>query len=153
MSPDAQTLTDFIGKELGVSGWVHIDQGKIDAHAELTGDDGWIHTDVERAKRESPFGNTIAQGFLLLSHLTQLAKSLDLPVTNIAYRLNYGFDRIRIIRPVLADSRIRAQFQLKDVRSKGDDAVVATLEAKIETDRSDDPALLAEWLTYIRFAS
>lgn len=152
MPQHAAALRAHIGQDLGHSHWVTIDQAKIDAFADLVGDTGWIHTDPERAARETPFGGTIVQGFMLLSHFTQFAKSLELPVSDVAYRMNYGFDRIRVIRPVPVNSRIRGRFQLKDVRDKGDDAIVATLETHVEIDGQPEPAVVAEWLTYIRFA-
>jgi acyl dehydratase len=145
------TLHDYVGKDVGTSPWITIDQAKIDAHAAITGDSSWIHTDPERAASETPFGNSIAQGFLLLSCLTEMSKALKLPSDGVAYSLNYGFDRIRIVQPVPVDSRIRGHFELKKVESKGHHGVLAYLDASIEIEGDDiAPAVVAEWLAYMR---
>ncbi|MCH8141051.1 MAG: hypothetical protein IH908_05580 [Proteobacteria bacterium] len=95
-----KTIHDLVGKEVGVTPWIVIDQEKIDNHARNTGDDSWIHIDPDRAAKETPFGSTIAQGFLLLSVLPDMTKSLTLPTEGVAYSVNYGFDRVRIVQPV-----------------------------------------------------
>ncbi|MCZ6458088.1 MAG: MaoC/PaaZ C-terminal domain-containing protein, partial [Gammaproteobacteria bacterium] len=93
-----EELRHLNGHEVGVSQWIRIDQRMIDDHAANTGDDSWIHTDPARAKLETPFGGTIAQSFLLLSHLTEMASAIDLPLEGVAYRQNYGFDRVRMVK-------------------------------------------------------
>ena len=144
-------LHEYVGKDVGVTPWITIDQAKIDAHAHITGDDSWIHTDPERAASETPFGTTIVQGFLLLSHLTQMAKSLNLPTQGVAYTLNYGLDRVRIVQPVAVKSRIRGRFELKKVESKGHHGVLAYLDVSIEIEGDEiAPAVVAEWLAYMR---
>ena len=143
-------LLDRIGDDLGTTDWVLIDQAKIDAHAETTGDKDWLHNEPERAAKESPFGKTIAQGFLLMSHLVAMAESLAPPADDVAFMMNYGFDRLRIVRPVLVDSRIRGHFRLKDARPKGDDGFVATLAVEVEAEGQDGPVMVGEWLSYIR---
>ena len=144
-------LHDYVGKDVGVSDWITIDQAKIDAHARTTGDDSWIHTDPERAARETPFGTTIAQGFLLLSELTEMSTSLNLPTEGVAYSLNYGLDRVRIVQPVPVGSRIRGHFELKKVEPKGHHGVLAYLDVSIEIEGDDiAPAVVAEWLGYMR---
>jgi acyl dehydratase len=154
MSVMAETtkLADRIGEELGISHWILIDQAKIDAHADLSEDRDWLHNDPERAARESPTGTTIVQGFLMLSHLVQMAESLGNIADDVHYLLNYGFDRVRIIRPVPVDSRIRGRFVLKHVKPKGDDGFVATLDVRVEIEGEDEPAIIAEWLFYARVA-
>jgi acyl dehydratase len=147
------TLQEHVGRDVGVTPWITIDQTKIDAHAKATGDDSWIHTNPERAAAETPFGGTIAQGFLLLSHLTQMVGSLDLPGEGVAYSLNYGFDRVRMVQPVPVDSRIRGHFELKKVEAKGHHGVLAYLDVSIEIEGDDiAPAIVAEWLAYMRLA-
>lgn len=144
-------LHEYVGKDVGVTPWITIDQAKNDAHAHITGDDSWIHTDPERAASETPFGTTIVQGFLLLSHLTQMAKSLNLPTQGVAYTLNYGLDRVRIVQPVAVNSRIRGRFELKKVESKGHHGVLAYLDVSIEIGGDEiAPAVVAEWLAYMR---
>ena len=145
------TLRQYVGKDVGVSPWIAIDQAKIDAHARTTGDDSWIHLDSDRATTQTPFGGTIAQGFLLLSLLTEMSKSLNLPTQGVAYSLNYGFDRVRIVQPVPVNSRIRGHFELKKVEPKGHHGVLAYLDVSIEIEGDDiAPAVVAEWLAYMR---
>lgn len=142
-------LRALIGTEVGVSEWKLIDQGAIDAFAALTADDGPIHTDPTEAARIAPFGGTIVQGFMLLSHLTGFAKSLDIPQADVAFRLNYGFDRVRIITPVPVDSRIRGRFSIADVEDRTD-AALLTIEARIEVDGERRPAVVAHWLAWLQ---
>jgi acyl dehydratase len=146
---DLDELRARTGAELGVSGWVRIDQAMMDAHAATTGDAEWLHNDVERARAESPFGGTIAQGSLLLSNLVQLQEQVMAVGTDTPFRyaLNYGFDRVRFIRPVRAGSRIRGRFEIAEVRPREDGRVVVVLGVTIEVDDEDDrPAVHAEWL-------
>ena len=124
----------------------------IDAFAGLTGDDGAIHTDPEEAARIAPFGGTIAQGFMLLSHLTGFAKSLSLPQEGVAFRLNYGFDRVRIITPVPVDSRIRGRFTISSIEDRGPNAALLTLQAQVELEGSETPAVVADWLAYLQLS-
>lgn len=158
MPPESPTstrlpaLTSLVGHEVGVSDWKLIDQATIDAFAVLTGDDGPIHTDPVRAAEISPFGGTIVQGFMMLSHLTGFAKSLHLPDEGVAYRLNYGFDRVRIITPVPVNSRIRGRFALADLSDRGDHAVLARFDSRIELEGAATPAVVAEWLAYVQLA-
>ena len=152
MSPTARLhrLAALIGTDVGVSDWKLIDQELIDGFAAMTGDDGPIHTDPEEAKRVAPFGGTIVQGFMMLSHLTGFAKSLDLPQDNVAFRLNYGFDRVRIITPVPVNSRIRGRFTVDGLEDKADNAALLTLKAQVEVDGYDQPAIVADWLAYLQ---
>lgn len=143
-------LAALVGTEVGVSDWKLIDQPMIDAFAELVGDDGPIHTDPEEARRVSPFGGTIVQGFMLLSHLTGFAKSLQLPHDPVAFRLNYGFDRVRIITPVPVDSRIRGRFTVAGLDDRSPTAAMLTLTANVEVEGSDRPAVVADWLAYLQ---
>ena len=145
-----QGLVALVGSEVGVSDWKTIDQSLIDGFAALTGDDGAIHTDPEQAARIAPFGGTIAQGFMLLSHLTGFAKSLRLPQEGVAFRLNYGFDRVRIITPVPVDSRIRGRFTVAGLEERGPDAALMRLRAQVELEGSDTPAVVADWLAYLQ---
>lgn len=143
-------LAALIGSDVGVSAWKTIDQELIDTFAAMTGDDGPIHTDPVEAKRVAPFGGTIVQGFMLLSHLTGFAKSLDLPQDGVAFRLNYGFDRVRIISPVPVDSRIRGRFTLASLEDKAPDAALLTLNAQVEVEGASRPAVVADWLAYLQ---
>jgi len=142
----------LIGHEVGLSPWFTIDQDTVNRHAESTGDDEWIHIDPERAARETPFGTPIVQGLLLLSQLTRMTRSLQLPLENVAYRLNYGFERVRLVQPVPVGSRVRGRFELKSVVPKGHHGLLINLDTSIWME-SDDiaPAAVAEYLAYVRF--
>ena len=142
-------LAALVGTEVGVSEWKQITQDHIDRFAALTGDDGPIHTDPVRASEVAPFGGTIVQGFMMLSHLTGFAKSLDLPQDGVAFRLNYGFDRVRIITPVPVDSRIRGRFTVDRLEDRSDQAALLVLTAAVEVDGSDRPAVVADWLAWL----
>ena len=138
------------GTELGVSEWKLIDQAAIDAFSELTGDAGPIHNDPVEAARVSPFGGTIVQGSFLLACFTSFAKSLDLPQTNVAFRMNYGFDRVRIIAPVPTGRPIRASFVMDDLVARGSHAAVMSMATTVEIEGSETPAVVADWLIYFQ---
>jgi acyl dehydratase len=135
-----------IGQELGTSGWAVVDQARIDAHARATGDADFLHNDPERAAREGPFGRTIAQGSLLLSMLVGFVNEIAPLAEDVAYALNYGFDRVRFVRPVLEGARVRARMSLRDLRPKGDGRFIVVLDARLEVEGQAEPALVAEWL-------
>ena len=145
-------LAALIGTDVGVSDWKLIDQATIDGFAALTGDDGPIHTDPVKAAEIAPFGGTIVQGFMMLSHLTGFAKTLRLPDAGVVFRLNYGFDRVRIITPVPVGSRIRGRFGVAGLENRGPDAALLTLKAQVEVDGIDAPAVVADWLAYLQLA-
>lgn len=145
------TLSEKIGKEVGVSAWITIDQKAIDNHAKTTGEDIWIHTDPQRAASDSTFGTTIAQGSLIISYLSSMFRSLDLPLEGVAYLLNYGMDRLRIVQPAPCDSRVRGRFELKKLEPKGHHGLLANLDVAVELEDDDiAPVLVAEWLVYFR---
>jgi acyl dehydratase len=139
-----------IGKEAGVSGWLEVSQDMIDAFAELTGDRQWIHVDVERARRESPFGATVAHGFLTVALMSRLVReTVDLQADS-KLRVNYGFNRLRFPAPVTVGSRIRARVTPNAVRDvEGGIEIAWGLVMDIENQAK--PALAAEWLVRIYF--
>ena len=143
-------LQERVGRELGTSDWFEITQPLVDSHAATTGEDVWIHTDPERAARESTFGGTIAQGSLVISFLSKMFRSIELPDEEVTYILNYGFDRVRIVQPVPTGSRIRGRFELKRLEDKGHHGVLGYLDVAVEMEDDDIPALVAEWLVYFR---
>ena len=148
---DLSNLKAKIGHEVGVSDWIVLDQQSINTHAANTADDLWIHTDPERAAAQTPFGGSIAQGFLVLSHLTNMARAITLPLENVSYQLNYGFDRVRMVQPVPVDARIRGRFELRSVERKGHHGLLVHLDVSIEIEGDDiAPAVVAEWVTYLR---
>lgn len=135
-----------VGEELGVSEWLLLDQARIDAHAAATGDDDFLHSDPERAAREGPFGRTIAQGSLLLSVLVGFVNQIAPLAEHVAYALNYGFDRVRFVRPVLEGARVRGRMTLREIRRRDDGRFVVVLDARLEVEGASEPALVAEWL-------
>jgi acyl dehydratase len=139
---DLEDLRRQIGREVAVSDWLPVTQERIDVFAEATDDRQWIHVDPARAKAESPFGGTVAHGFLTLSLLPRLAAdTLSLPETKLV--VNYGLNRVRFPAPVRAGQRIRAHFSptaLEDVPS----GVQLTWTVTIEVEGGDKPACVAE---------
>jgi acyl dehydratase len=142
----ASELADHVGEETGVSDWLTIDQGRIDAFADATLDHQFIHTDPVAAAK-TPLGSTIAHGFLTLSLVSALAgESMVMPDETVMV-LNYGVDRVRFIEPVKVGSRIRGRTRLADVREKGPGRWLCTNEITIEIDGVGKPAMVAETLT------
>ena len=134
-------LKQLQGQEVGVSEWIEVSQALINKFAELTGDDQWIHVDIERAKRESPWGKPIAHGFLTLSMLSQLSRKTVDVRGDFKMRINYGFNRVRFVSPVPAGSRIRGRFTAQKVTDNE-----VTWLVTVEVEGSDKPAVVAEWL-------
>jgi acyl dehydratase len=142
-------LPDFVGRELGVSGWMTVDQSRIDQFAECTGDHQWIHVDVERANRESPFGGPIAHGYLTLSLIAPLAMEIGVVPKDAAAGLNYGLDKVRFLAPVKAGERVRLRVVLLGVEPKEAGALVIKTRNTLEIEGSDKPALIAETLALL----
>jgi acyl dehydratase len=142
-------VPDFVGRELGVSGWMTVDQSRIDQFAECTGDHQWIHVDVERANRESPFGSPIAHGYLTLSLIAPLAMEIGVVPKDAAAGLNYGLDKVRFIAPVKAGERVRLRVVLLGVEPKDGGALVIKTRNTLEIEGSDKPALVAEALALL----
>ena len=139
-----EKLKEFVGREVAVGGWVEVSQERIDAFAEATEDRQWIHTDAERAARESPFKGTIAHGFLTLSLLSELMR-LAVSVKGVRMGLNYGLNRVRFVSPVPAGSRVRGRFTLNSLEEiKG--GAEAAWKVTVEREGGDRPCCIAEWL-------
>ncbi len=134
-----------IGQEIGLSDWMLIDQPRVNAFAEVTGDHQWIHVDVERATRESPFGAPIAHGYLTVSLLAKFAGEC-IAVDGIKLAVNYGLNRVRFAAPVKVGSRVRARFVLAAVDDIPDGAQILW-QAKVEIEGGDTPACGAEMVT------
>ena len=131
-----------VGKEIGTSEWVLIDQEMINKFDDATGDHQWIHVDVERAKREMPGGKTIAHGFLTLSLLPKLGASIY-RIRNSSRGINYGSDRVRFTSPVQVGSRVRLQYKLKKVEPiEGGQRLI--FDSIVEIEGQPRPALVAE---------
>ena len=142
-------INDFVGRELGVSGWMTVDQSKIDQFADCTGDRQWIHVDVDRAKRESPFRGPIAHGYLTLSLIAPLAMEIGVVPVDAAAGLNYGLDKVRFLAPVKAGARVRLRVVLVGVEPKEAGQLVVKTRNTLEIDGSDKPALIAESLALL----
>jgi acyl dehydratase len=140
----------MIGAELGVSRWVDIDQARIDAFADTTMDHQWIHVDVDKAKAESPYGATIAHGFLTLSLIPGVSKD-NYVVKNAKMGINYGLNKVRFLAPVTSGSRVRVRSQLADATRVSDDAVNLTVRHTVEIDGVEKPAAVAELIARFVF--
>ncbi|MGN8157044.1 MaoC family dehydratase [Salinisphaera sp. RV14] len=143
---DIPALQAHVGAELGSSGWLTIDQSRIDGFADATDDHQWIHVDVERATRDSPFGGPVAHGFLTLSLLPRLVGEV-FTVRGVGTRVNYGLDTLRFINPVPAGARIRARVRLDEVIARGPGAFRVGCHVTVEIENHDKPACIAETLT------
>ena len=143
------TIAEHTGREIGVSGWLTIDQQRIDEFADCTGDKQWIHVDVERARRESPFGGTIAHGYLTLSVAASLAIEAGVIPADAAAALNYGLDKVRFLAPVKAGSRVRNRVVLVAAEGKGSGRTLITLQNTIEIEGEAKLALVADSLAML----
>jgi acyl dehydratase len=137
-------LESRVGQEVGVSPWIEVTQERIDTFARAIGDFQWIHVDVERAK-QSPFGGTIAHGFLTLSLLSHLSEQ-TFAFADRRMGINYGLNRVRFTSPVPAGSRVRARFTLARFENIEGNGVQVTWNTTVEIEGAAKPALIAEWL-------
>jgi acyl dehydratase len=140
-----EELKSLIGEEVGASDFVEVTQSRINDFADATEDHQWIHIDAERAKTDSPFGSTIAHGFLTLSLLPHFAAQAFTVRGNFKMGINYGLNRLRFISPVKSGSRVRARFTLQAVEDVAGGAQI-TWTVTVESEGSAKPALAAEWL-------
>lgn len=138
-------LQDLIGQEVGLSRWITVDQDRIDAFARITEDEQFIHVDPEAA-RATPFGGTIAHGFLTLSLASAMSYDAVKPLEGVVMGVNYGFDKLRFLAPVPAGARIRGRFKLLSAEDKGGGRWLLKHELTVEIEGADKPALIAEWL-------
>ena len=142
-SPEA--LREYVGREIGTTGWMRLTQERIDRFADVTEDRQWIHIDRERAERESPFHRTIAHGFLTLSLISHLSKQALEIRGGIKLAVNYGLNRVRFPSPVGADSMIRARFGLGSLKEVEGGLEVVFL-VTVEAEGSAKPCCVAEWI-------
>ena len=140
------TVSEFVGRELGVSRWVTVDQDRIDRFAACTGDDQWIHVDVERARRDSPFGGTIAHGYLTLSLLASTLMEIGIIPRDAASGLNYGLDKVRFLTPVKAGARARTRVVLISAQPQEGKRLLLKLDCRLEIEGEAKPAVIAETL-------
>ncbi|MBX3051067.1 MAG: MaoC family dehydratase [Caldilineaceae bacterium] len=150
-------LTDLrskVGTETHVGAWLVIDQARIDAFAEATLDNQWIHVDPERASRESPFGGPVAHGYLTLSLIPHLAGRVNAgkPLhPGIQLSVNYGLNRVRFPHPVVAGSRVRARTELVSVEEVAGDCLQLVSKVTVEIDGASKPACVAETVSRMYF--
>ena len=137
-----------VGEEVGVSSWLTIDQQRIDEFADATEDRQFIHTDPQAAA-QTPFGGTIAHGFLSLSMLSRMAAEAMLVPDSIKMAVNYGLDRVRFIAPVRSGKRIRGRFRLDSVDEKAPGQLLLRHTVTVEIEGEEKPALTAEWLVLL----
>ncbi|KXF76122.1 nodulation protein NodN [Paramesorhizobium deserti] len=140
-------LRDAVGTEIGCSEWRVVTQEMIDKFADATDDHQFIHVDPERAAKETPFGGTIAHGFLTLSLLSTLAFEALPMIQGATMGINYGFDKVRFMAPVKSGARVRARFKLAEADIRPSGRVVNHYEVTLEIENSLKPALTATWLT------
>lgn len=134
---------------LATSPWYAVEQPKIDCFAKLTHDEYFIHTDAERARREGPYGGTIAHGMLVLSLLSDMAAQSLPRLEGLRSAVNYGFDSIRFLAPVRSGSRVRAHFTLLDMEVRSPTRVLLRYGVGVEIEGQDRQALAADWLTLV----
>jgi acyl dehydratase len=143
-SPDS--LKELAGQEIAVTGWFTVTQERIQQFADATLDHQWIHVDVERARRESPFRAPIAHGFLTLSLLPHfIHEALEIR-QGVRLGVNYGLNRVRFVSPVRAGSNIRARIALQSMKEVPQDAMEAVFNVTVELEGSDKPCCVAEWV-------
>ena len=140
-----QSLKELVGREFEVTEWFVVSQDRIALFAEATEDRQWIHVDRARASEESPYGTTIAHGFLTLSLISHFLKSAIQIQSDVRFAVNYGLNRVRFPAAVRADSRIRARVVLLGLKELSD-SVEAVYGVTIECEQSEKPACVAEWI-------
>jgi acyl dehydratase len=139
-------LAKHVGEEMGVSSWITLDQARISEFAHCTGDHQWIHVDPERAARESPFGGTVAHGFLTLALIAPTAFELLVARVTPKSVVNYGIEKVRFYAPVRAGKRVRNRIKLVGVDDRGNGRYLVTTENTMEIEGEIKPALLANTL-------
>jgi acyl dehydratase len=142
-------ISEHVGRELGVSDWVTIEQSRINSFADCTGDHQWIHVDVERAKRESPFRGPIAHGYLMLSMVAPLSMEIGIVPKDAAAGLNYGIDKVRFLAPVPAGARVRLRVVIISVEPREGGQAIMKTQNTLEVEGSQKPALIAETLALL----
>ena len=141
-----EDIADFLGKEVGLTDWIEINQAQINKFADATGDHQYIHVDEDRAA-ETPFGATIAHGFLTLSLLSKLSSmNGGIKLKNSVMGINYGLDKVRFVSPVKVNSRVRARFELVSAEEKKPKHYLLKHNVTVEIEGVEKPALIDEWL-------
>ncbi len=138
-------LQGLVGTEIGVSDWITVDQDRINQFADITEDHQFIHIDEAKAKM-TPFGGTIAHGFLTLSLLSKFSEQCGVVIEGVVMGVNYGFEKVRFLSPVPSGGKVRGRFMLKSVTEKKPGQFVLAYDVTVEIEGGDKPALVAEWL-------
>ncbi len=146
MIDSLDSLRQNVGQEIGVSEWFVVSQERIQQFADATLDHQWIHVDRERARRESPFQDTIAHGFLTLSLVPHFVPQVLAMRNSVRMGVNYGLNHVRFVSPVIADSKIRARFVLQSLKDVSANCVEAIFVVTIEAENSAKPRCVAEWV-------
>ena len=141
----------MVGSEIGVSSWHLIDQNRINVYADVIEDHQFIHVDPERAKKETPFGTTVAHGFLTMSLLSIMSYEVMPVIAGTTMGVNYGFDKLRFISPVRSGSRVRGRFTLAEAKLRKENELQSRTNVTIEIEGEDRPALVADWIGLIYF--
>ena len=136
-------LGAHLGQEIGVSSWITVDQQRIDEFAHCTGDHQWIHVDVERSAKDSPFGTTVAHGFLTLSLLAPTSFETMISRLDVKQVINYGLEKVRFLAPLRAGKRVRNRIKIAALEDKGGGRTLLTTENTIEIESEDKPAAIA----------
>jgi acyl dehydratase len=142
----------LVGQEVGVSSWHVVDQKRIDSFADVTADHQFIHVDPVRAARETPFGSTIAHGFLSLSLLSAFGYEVLPAIEGTAMSVNYGFDKLRFVSPVPSGARVRGRFTLIEATLRSPKELLTRTNAIVEIEGGAKPAIVADWLGLLFFA-
>jgi acyl dehydratase len=144
-----RTIPQFMGRPLGVTEWLTLDQKRIDQFADCTDDHQWIHVDVERAGRESAFGSTVAHGYLTLALLARFTYEVGLVPADAGQAFNYGLDRVRFMTPVRVGARVRDRVTLLGAEEKGPGRLLVKAQHTIEIEGEEKPAMVAEALAML----
>ena len=143
---------NMVGHEVGVSSWHLVDQGRINLYADVIDDHQFIHIDPERAKKETPYGSTVAHGFLTMSLMSIMSYEVMPVIEGTTMGVNYGFDRLRFISPVRAGSRVRGRFVLAEAKLRKPTELQSRTNVTVEIEGEEKPALVADWIGLIYFA-
>ena len=143
----------MVGREVGVSSWHVVDQKRIDVYADVIEDHQFIHVDPARAKAETAFGTTIAHGFLTMSLMSIMSYEVMPVIEGTTMGVNYGFDKLRFISPVRSGKRVRGRFTLAEAKLRKPTELQSRTNVTVEIEGEDRPALVADWIGLIYFAS
>ena len=146
-----ESYSAMVGKEIGVSSWHTVDQDRINVYADVIEDHQFIHVDPEQAK-DTPFGTTIAHGFLTMSLLSVMSYEVMPAIEGTAMGVNYGFDKLRFISPVKSGKRVRGRFVLAEATLRKPKELQSRTNVTVEIEGEDKPAIVADWLGLIYFA-